>query len=64
MAEILKRAIHDSGEAVAAIARNAKIPQPVLHRFVAGERDLTMKTAEKLVEYFDLELLPRKQLRE
>ncbi len=60
MTETLKRAIQESTETVAAIAREAGIPQPVLHRFVAGERDLTMKTAEKLVIYFDLELRSKK----
>jgi plasmid maintenance system antidote protein VapI len=56
MANILKAAIQESGETVAAIARGAGIAQPVLHRFVAGERDLTLRTADKLAAYFKLEL--------
>ena len=36
------------------------IAQPVLHRFAAGERDLTLTTADKLIEYFGLALVRRK----
>lgn len=59
MAEALRSMIRDCGETVAAIARGAGIAQPVLHRFMTGERDLTLRTAEKLVNYFDLELQPK-----
>jgi plasmid maintenance system antidote protein VapI len=61
MAEVLKDAIEASGQSVAAVARGAGIPQPVLHRFVVGERDLTLRTAEKLVTYFQLELRPARR---
>jgi plasmid maintenance system antidote protein VapI len=56
MADQLRNAIQDHGKAVSAIAVESGIPQPVLHRFVKGERDLTLTTAEKLVWYFDMEL--------
>ena len=59
MAEILRKLIEDSDQSVAAIARAAGIPQPVLHRFVAREQELTLRTADKLLAYFDLELRPR-----
>ena len=59
MAEILRTTIQSSGESVAAIARNAGIAQPVLYRFVVGERDLTLRTANKLANYFGLELVKR-----
>ncbi len=59
IAETLRTAIADSGENLAAIGRAAGIPQPVLWRFVAGERDLTLRTADKLLDYFDLEIRPR-----
>jgi plasmid maintenance system antidote protein VapI len=58
MAETLRKAIQDSGETVAALARGAGIAQPVLHRFAKGERDLTLDTAERLARYFNLELRP------
>jgi plasmid maintenance system antidote protein VapI len=60
LAETLRKAIEESGETVAALARGSGIPQPVLHRFVSGERDLTLRTADKLLDYFDLELRKRK----
>ena len=60
MANQLRKAIQDSGKSVTAIASESDIPQPVLHRFVKGERDLTLRTVEKLADYFRLELRPRK----
>ena len=61
VAEILRQTIQDSGETVTAIARKAGVGQPVLYRFVTGERDtITLKTADKLLAYFDLEVRPRK----
>jgi len=59
MAEALKKAMTKSGKTVAAVAREAGIAQPVLHRFVKGERDLTLRTANKLAVYFGLELRSR-----
>jgi plasmid maintenance system antidote protein VapI len=59
MAALLKQLIRESGLSVAAVCRGAGIAQPVLHRFLTGERDLTLRTAEKLVVYLDLELRPR-----
>jgi len=56
MANALRKAIQDSGLAVAVVARGAGIAQPVLHRFAKGDRDLTLDTADKLARYFGLEL--------
>jgi transcriptional regulator with XRE-family HTH domain len=60
MTDQLLKAIRDSGMTVNAIAVESGIPQPVLHRFERGKRDLTLTTAQKLAEYFGLELRPRK----
>jgi plasmid maintenance system antidote protein VapI len=60
MAHVLLRAVRESGLTVNAVAVAAGVPQPVLHRFVAGERGLNLATAQKLVDYFGLELRPRK----
>jgi len=60
IADQLRQAIEDSGQSVYAIAKAAGIAQPVLHRFYTGERDLTLSTADKLIEYFGLELVSRK----
>jgi plasmid maintenance system antidote protein VapI len=52
----LRRQIQECGRSVNAVAIESGVPQPVLHRFVKGERDLTLTTAEKLIRYFNLEL--------
>jgi plasmid maintenance system antidote protein VapI len=59
MAEQLKKAIRDSGKTVNAVAVEAGVPQPVLHRFMKGERDLTLTTVQKLADYFGFELRAR-----
>jgi plasmid maintenance system antidote protein VapI len=60
MADQLKKAIRSTGKTVNAVAVEAGVPQPVLHRFMTGERDLTLRTAQKLADHFGLELRPRK----
>lgn len=57
MAETIRRAVQESGDSVAAVARGAGVVQPVLHRFMAGERDLTLRVADRLVRYFNLRLV-------
>ncbi len=52
----LRQAVHDSGLSVYAVAKRSGIAQPVLHRFVAGERDLTLATASKLADFFSMRL--------
>jgi plasmid maintenance system antidote protein VapI len=59
LAETLLRTFLDSGQTVATASRGAGIAQPVLHRFVHGQRDLTLRTADKLAAYFGLDLRPR-----
>lgn len=64
MAEELKAAIQtklNAGATVASIAREAGIPQPVLHRFVRGTRSLTLETASKLAETLGLVLKGKQQ---
>lgn len=60
MADRLRKAVRDSKKTVNAIAVESKISQPILYRFMAGERDLKLRTAQKLADYFGLELGPRK----
>ena len=59
MADALRRAVRETGLSVNAVAKAAGVPQPVLHRFMTGERDLTLSTAQRLVDYFRLELRPK-----
>jgi plasmid maintenance system antidote protein VapI len=60
MADQLKKAIRKSGKTVNAIAVEAGVPQPVLYRFVRGERDLTLTTVQKLADHFGMELRHKK----
>lgn len=60
MAEVLRRLVREGGQSVNAVAAAAGVPQPVLHRFLASERDLTLRTAQKLADHFGLELRPMK----
>ena len=58
MSEALKNAVTATGESVTTVARGAGIPQPVLYRFMTGERDLRLQSAEKLAAFLGLELRP------
>jgi DNA-binding phage protein len=50
-----------AGQTITAIARGAGITQPTLYRFVTRQQNLNLENAEKLVDYFNLELTPRKR---
>ena len=52
----LQQAVEDSGLTLYRIAKGSSIAYQVLHRFARGERDLTLKTASKLADYFGMRL--------
>jgi hypothetical protein len=54
----LREAVKSCGQTVTAIAEASGVPQPVLQRFVAGQRGITLDTAGKLAAYLRLSLLP------
>jgi plasmid maintenance system antidote protein VapI len=56
MTEQLKKAIADSGLSVYKLAKESGVPQPVLHRFMAGEQGISLATADKLAKYLKLRL--------
>lgn len=56
MSEQLREAIRQE-ESVTAVARATGIDHSVLVRFVAGDRDIRMATAEKLFSYFTMRLV-------
>jgi plasmid maintenance system antidote protein VapI len=58
LADQLKKAVAATGKSVSAVARESGVPQPVLHRFVTGERGLLLDTADRLAAYLRLELRP------
>jgi plasmid maintenance system antidote protein VapI len=56
LTDAIKRAIADSGLSVYMVAKESGVPQPVLHRFMADERDIKLGTADKLAKYLKLRL--------
>lgn len=60
MSAALRKVIHDSGIAHAAIERETGVKRACVMRFLRGERSLRLDVADKLAEYFDLELRRRK----
>jgi plasmid maintenance system antidote protein VapI len=55
----LKSAIRAYGT-VYRLAQDSGIAQPVINRFVNGERDLKLATVDKLAQHLGLELKPRR----
>ncbi len=55
----IKKALNESGKSVNSLAKESGVSQPVLQRFLSGQRGLTLETAEKLCVFFDLELRPK-----
>ena len=56
VSEQLKKAILSSKKTRYAIAVGSGIDHAVLRRFLKGERDIKLQTADKLAEYFGLKL--------
>ena len=52
----LRKAIKESGLTQYRIAKDSGVPQPVVNRFVTGERGLTLESAAKLCLLFRLRL--------
>ena len=60
LADQLRDAIAQSGQTIYAVAKGSGIADQVLRRFVNGERDLTLTTADKLMRFFGLKLASSK----
>ena len=52
----LRKAIHDSGLSVYAVAKGSGLSQPATLRFVSKKRDLFLSSATKLAHFFGMEL--------
>jgi transcriptional regulator with XRE-family HTH domain len=61
--EQLRASIRKSGLLQEQIAEATGVSQGVLSRFIRGERSINLTTAEKLAEYFELELCERPRAR-
>lgn len=57
ISEALKSAVRGSDMTVYEIAKRARISQIVISRFLSGERDIRMATADKLAEVLGLRLV-------
>jgi DNA-binding phage protein len=58
LTDTFRRLIRESGMSILAIARETGIGQPVLSRFMSEQQDMTLRTANKLKDFFGLELRP------
>jgi plasmid maintenance system antidote protein VapI len=56
----LRKAIHDSGLSLYAVAKATHTPYAVIHGFVNG-RDIKLGTADKLAELFGMKLTAAKR---
>jgi len=56
----LKAAIEKSGLSRYAISKATEIPQSALSRFVNGEQSISLGHADRLAQYFRLELVAKK----
>ena len=56
LSEDLRLAIRRSGKSVYQIAKAANVSQIVVSRFLSGERDIRMETADRLAEALDVKL--------
>ena len=63
LTEQLREMIQDYGT-VYAVARDSGINQAVLQRFVTGERDMYLSTADKLAEFFEVRLTKPKRAKQ
>lgn len=61
LAEAILAAVGESGLSTYAVAKGAGVSQPGLHRFVSGERGLTLDTADKLCRFLGLHLVKAEQ---
>ena len=52
----LREAMINSGETQYRIAKDSGVPQPVVNRFLNGERGISFETAGKLCAYLRLRL--------
>jgi plasmid maintenance system antidote protein VapI len=56
LSELLRRSIRESGRSVEEIVGDAGVSPIVIARFVSGERDIHMATADRLARSLGLEV--------
>lgn len=60
IADVLRTAIKSSGQTHYRIALKAGIKPGLIDRFVSEERDIRLKTAAKIADVLELELVSRR----
>ena len=55
----LRKLIQASGETLYRVAKDAGVPYPTLHRFMAGRRSISGLTIDRLCAYLGLQLTGR-----
>lgn len=63
LTQALRKAILTSKKTRYAIAIGSGVDHAVLRRFMSGERDIKLRTAESLAEYLGLELVKKRSKR-
>lgn len=58
LVEELRQAIRNCGETEYRVAKESEVPQPVVSRFMRGQRCISLETAGKLCQYLGLHLAP------
>jgi hypothetical protein len=61
--EGLLKAIEDHSDSLYRLSKDSGIDYGTLHRFTNRERTLTLDTADRLAEFLELELKPKKKPR-
>jgi hypothetical protein len=56
MTEAVKQAVRDTGASLYRVAKDSGVPYAVLHRFMAGVRDIKGGSLNKLYSYLGLKL--------
>lgn len=59
--ELLREMVNESGLSRYRIAKLAGIAEDSLHRFMHAKKRKSADVLQALVDYFDLELVPRKE---
>jgi len=54
----LREAILNCGETEYRVSKESGVAQPILNRFLRGERGISLETAAKVCEYLGLHLAP------
>jgi transcriptional regulator with XRE-family HTH domain len=58
---VIKATIVLDGRSLTQLARDARLSQPMVTRYMRGERSLTIRSMDRLLQALDLELVSRRR---